>query len=484
MKFFVRAKCAVGRILPRSSFGRSVSVLVGGTAFAQALVVLASPLLTRLYSPADFGLLAIHTALLSTIAVAASLRYELAIPLPENDKDAASVAVLSLIVLTGISLLVATILWVWGRQLAGLLNTPQIYTYFWLLPTGLFFSGIYQVLTNWAVRTSQFSAIAKTKLGQSVAQVGVQLGGHLLGPFALLLGQVVGQAAGNSTLAALAIRRRWPLFRSVSWQDVRAAGVRWRRFPLFDTCAGLTNAAGVQLPSILFAALFTPAAAGVYLLANRVLGMPMLLVGQAIAQVFFSRSAEAKRKGQLAPLVAGIHRDLAYFAMPPTLLLAFIAPDLFSIIFGKDWRQAGEFAQWMAPWLYFVFITSPLSQLFSVLEKQVHSLVFQLMLLATRMCALFLGAKTGDLIFTVAIYSIGSAVCWIGFLWWVIRASGNSHATLILPTLGAFFSSLALVSPMALYFAYGHGMLYWCAALILSCILILSRYLVIFKKYR
>lgn len=469
-------KQLIRRLLPKNRFARSVSVLVGGTAFGQALLVLVSPLLTRLYSPEDFGLLAVYAGLLGSFTVIASLRYELAIPLPDDDRDAASVAILSLIVVLGITLLAITILWTWGQPITELLNTPALRPYLWLLPLGLLLGGLYQVLNYWAIRTKQFSVIARTRISQSTSQVAVQLGGAFMGPLALLLSHVAGQAAGNSTLALLAARRHAELFGAVRWTHIKAAAIRWRRFPLFDTWSGLGNVAGLQLPPILFAALFTPAAAGIYMLAHRVLQTPMSLLGHAIAQVFFSQSAEAKREGRLAPLVAGIHKQLAYFAMPPALLLILSGPELFALVFGNEWRQSGQFAQWMAPWLYLVFITSPLSQLFSVLEKQVQGMAFQLTLLIVRVGALFLGAAKGDLLFTVALYSIGSALCWLGFLWWIVRASGNAYTSLVMPTLGALALGVLLVSPMVLYQISGSGLTLWLVALTLSVVFILTRH--------
>jgi O-antigen/teichoic acid export membrane protein len=91
---FKRARRA---LLPQNAFARGVSVLVGGTAGAQLITVLAAPLLTRLYSPEDFGLVAVCASLLALIGVISSRRYELAIPLPDDDVEEANVAMLSLL---------------------------------------------------------------------------------------------------------------------------------------------------------------------------------------------------------------------------------------------------------------------------------------------------------------------------------------------------------------------------------------------------
>ncbi len=443
----------IKRLLPKNRFARSVSVLAGGTAAGQIIVIAASPILTRLYSPEDFGLLAVYAGLLGILGVIASLRYQLAIPLPESDEEAASVAVLSLLVVLGMTAVSALIVRSWGESITTALNTPALEPYLWLLPLGLLLTGVYQVFSYWAIRTRAFPAIARTKLTQAISMVGVQLGAYTLGPLALLLGQVTGQAAGTSSLGLLAVRRKWAAFRQVRLADIRWAASRYRRFPIYSSWGGFFNKAGTELPPILFAALFSPAAAGIYMLAHRVLAMPMRLIGKAVADVFFSSASEAHRNGALAPLVANIHRKLAYIAMPPAFLLLIAGPDLFALVFGGDWRQAGEFAQWMAPWVYLVFVTSPLSMLFSVMEKQAQGMVFQGILLAVRIGALVVGGVQNNLTLAVALFTVGSALCLAGFLVWIIRASGNRLTEAWQPTVAAAFYASLLVAPLAAYYA-------------------------------
>lgn len=182
----------IKKLCPQNSFARGVSILVGGTAGAQALMILAAPLLTRLYTPEYFGLLAVYSGLLAIFAVVASLQYELAIPLPESNSEAANVLVLSLLVvilMTGIS---AIMVLVAGEQMADVLNTPKLASYFWLLPLGVFLSGIYNIFNYWAVRTQAFGDIARTRVSQTLVTLVVQLLGFKLGGIALLLGQTGG----------------------------------------------------------------------------------------------------------------------------------------------------------------------------------------------------------------------------------------------------------------------------------------------------
>lgn len=438
----------VNRILPLNHFARGVTVLASGTVVGHAIVVLASPVLTRLYGPEDFGVLAVYGALLGITSIIASLSYQLAVPLPESNEEAIHVLVLSLGIVLIMTAVTALLVLAFNGPITTALNTPALAEYMWLLPVGLLLVGVYQGLRYWAVRVKAFSSIARTNVAQSCSKVAVQLGGYVLGPFALILGQICGQAVGSVSLGALVIRERRDALSQVRLSRIREAARRYRRFPLFTTWSGLFNSVGRNLPPLLFASLFSPAVAGIYLLANRVLAMPMYVIGRAVANVFFANAAGANRDGTLSPLVLNIHTKLAQLAMPATLVLLVSGPDIFGVVFGSEWRQAGVFAQLMAPYLYFQFVTSPLSDLADVLEKQVHDMMFQGLLLATRTMALILGALYFNVIVAVALYGAASAVCWIAFLAWIFTVSGNRWQEIWRITAKAALYAVLPVSPL------------------------------------
>jgi O-antigen/teichoic acid export membrane protein len=238
-----------------------------------------------------------------------------------------------------------------------------------------------------------------------------------------------------------------------------------------------------MLPPILFASFFGAAAAGLYSLANRVLQLPMSLIGGAIGQVFFAEAAEANRRGEIGQLVAGLHSKLAHIGMAPALLLILIGPDLFAIVFGEQWRVAGEFARWMAPWIYLVFVSSPLSTLFAVMEKQVQGLVFQLVLLVSRLGAIIAGAAIGGLMETVILFSSVSALCWLGFLFWLARLAGNSAKSMIYPALSAFGVGMVCLLPVIFVITVDFGVgFFWLIAILASFALVSARYWLMLRK--
>lgn len=466
--------------LPRSSFARGVGTLIGGTAGSQALVVLAAPIVTRLFTPKDFGVLAVFAGILGVLTAFAGLRYELAIPLPEDDQEAANVAVLALIIVVLVSLLSVIVALAGGGFLSEMLNVPVLSRHLWLLPIGVLAVGAYQVFRYWAVRTKTFAAISGTNMKQSIMSIAVQLIGYPLGPAALLIAHVAGQSVGGVSLGKAALK--YPQFGRVRVPGVLEAAKRYRRFPMYSTWTGLLNSGGVQLPALMFAAFFSPTAAGLYVLTNRVLSMPMSIIGRAIGTYFFAHAADAHRGKRMAQLVAEMHERLAHIAMPPVLVFLLAGPELFAFVFGDAWREAGVFARWMAPWLYIAFVTSPLNSLFDVIERQSLELLFEVLLFTSRAVAIVLGAVTGNLVLAIVLFSLAGVVSRGISLVWIATNSGNSASVLVEPTLMALVWGGLCVSPLALgVWAFGRNDL-WLLGLVATGVLIGGRFLYLFRK--
>lgn len=414
-------------------FARNVAILAGGTALGQAIALLVSPLLTRLYSPADFGLLAVYTSVFTILLVFASLRYEWAIPLPEQDHAAVALLVLCLALVLGASSLAGLGVWLLGDQLVRWINAPGLGVYLWLLPLSLLGGGVHQALTYWATRRERFDQIAQSRIVLSVGQALTQSGLGLLemGPLGLLLGQVVGQIGGGGALAVLIRRRDAQTASQVSVREVGRLARRYARFPLLTTGSSLLNSASSQAPTILLALFFEPLVVGWFALGLRVLRAPLRLIGRAVGQVYFARASEASRSGDLAAVTMRVYRQLVSLAAGPSLLLAVGGADLFALVFGEPWRSAGLYSQWLAPWLFLVFITSPLSPLVFVLELQQRELVFQGLLLGGRVAALLLGAFLDNATLAVQSYGLVGALLWAGYMLWLMRASGNRLPTVL-----------------------------------------------------
>lgn len=410
-------------IFPRGQFSRSVTVLARGTVLGQAITVLVSPILTRLYTPEDFGVLGVYASILGIITVVASLRYEYAIPLPEDDQTAANVLAFCFILLLGMSLLSWFVVWRLGEQIVVWANVPGLKPYLWLIPLGMFGAGTYQILNYWAVRKRDFPRLARTRLSRGVARAALQVGVGFAhsGPLGLLLGQLAGETAGSASLGLAAWRKNRALFKAVSLQGIRWAGTKFRRFPLFSSWGSLINALGIQVPQLLFAAFYGAQVAGWFALGQRVIAGPLNIVVDSVAQVYFGEAARLAKDNPKAMrhLFLKLTGRLALAGGLPIAVSCALAPLFFTFVFGQEWETAGRYAQILAVMFAVRFAVVPLSHSLNILERQDLFSAWE----GTRLILVAGGLLIGHIwkashVTAVAIYSLTMLVSYV--LLWII----------------------------------------------------------------
>lgn len=372
------------RSLADDAFVRNTSVLASGSMVAQGLAVAVLPLLTRLYSPDDFGDLAVFTATVATVSVAACLRYDIAIPLPDKERDAAGLVVVAGLCALGIAIASAAVLVLLGRTLHLVV----------LVPVAVFFTGLYSALQSWCVRETRFASVSKARAVQAVAACGVQLGTGLgrFGPLGLLLGAVLGPVAGALVLSAGLGRRFRNLVAATAWSDICGLAAAFSRFPKFSTFEALSNSAGAQVPILLIASIANGAEAGFVFLAVYALQAPMGLLGGAVAQVFLSEAPDRQRSQNMGALVLSTLEKLAMLGIGPILFAGIVAPDVVPKIFGQEWVRSGILMSWMAPWCVMQLLSSPISMALFIANRHETALFLQLFGLALRVGSVLIAA--------------------------------------------------------------------------------------------
>ena len=410
--------------LPRGRFARSVTLLAGGTALGQAIIVLVSPILTRLYTPEDFGVFGVYAFILGIVTVVASLRYEYALPLPEDDQTAANILALCFVLLLGITTLSWFVIQGLGGQVVTWANVPGLQPYLWLIPLGMLGAGTYQILNYWAVRKRDFPRIARTRLSRGVTRAALQVGVGLLhsGPLGLLLGQLAGETAGSISLGLAAWRKDRVLFKTVSLQRIRHAGERYKRFPLFSSWAALLDALGPHSPQILLAAFYGAAAGGWFALAQRVITVPLDIVVDSVGQVYFGEAARLSKNDPIT--VKRFFLKITWrFALAgglPITTICTLAPGFFTLIFGPNWETAGRYVQILGIMFAVRFVISPLSHTLNILERQDLYFLWDGLRLVLVVGTLILGKVLGfSHISAVGIYSLSMIFAYI-VLWLMI----------------------------------------------------------------
>lgn len=370
-----------------SGFTRAISLLAGSSAAAQALTALAMPFLSRLYGPTDFGALAVFMGIVTTVSVAACLRYDVAVALPERDDESLALLALSFLAAGVVAMLALAVVALAFDWFAGWVHEPAVYHAKWLIPFGIFVAAAWNALQNWHIRKRHFGLMAQAKLGQSGAAVGTQAGLALsgVGSLGLLAGPPLGFAISGLWL----LRSSWSgivsWLRRSSLVELRQAAYAYRHYPVYSTWEALCNQAAIHLPVILIAGMATAAEAGYLMLAMYVLQAPMSLLGAAIGQVFLSRAPQAHRDQQLNRFTTEVLTNLAKAGAGPILAAGILSPVIFPIVFGAGWERAGWLVSWMVPWFLFQFLASPISMVLHVVGAQRTAMALQLFSLAVRL---------------------------------------------------------------------------------------------------
>lgn len=353
---------------------RRVLTVAGGTAVGQAVLVGASPLLTRLFTPAEFGTLAAYMALVAVFGVIATMRYHVAIVLADEEDRAVAAIALSLLAVGTTTLVNGIVIIGLGTSIAGWFAAPELQSAMWIVAVGTGALGLQQVLSAWMSRTSNYRPLGLAKAAEGCAKASSQLGLGVLafGSVGLLLGDVVGRIAGAWLLAGAASRQlasRLVRVRRAALVDVAR---RYRDFPLFSTPGVLMNTAGLQAPALLFASFYGLEVAGAFALGQRVIAMPMALVGQAASQVHLGEASRLARDNPraLQLLFARATRHLAVLGGLPILAVAVLGPWVFGIVFGAAWVEAGMYVRIFAIAFALQFVVAPLSSTLNVLEHQ------------------------------------------------------------------------------------------------------------------
>jgi len=440
--------------LPRIAVGgvaRSVVLVGAATAVGQGALIIASPILARLYSPEAFGLLSVYAALLTILLAVSSLRFDMAIPIAHDDGEAVHLLLVSILIALCASGVLALVLLVWGAQIATALGVSLLTPLLWVLPIALVVASVSQSIASWAVYQRTFPALGRMRAIQGLTQAIAQaaLGLLRLGPGGLIVGDVAGRILGTEQL----LRPLIGTLRTTRLNGsalLRHARTQWG-FARVMTMASFLNTLSLQVPFLLIPGMFGLDASGQYFLAYRVLVLPASLVGAGVSQVFFGEASHRRDDPQrLHDMTLNVAVSLLVFSIPTYAIVTVAAPALITLLFGAQWETAGLYARLLAPGLILWSVASPISTLLLVGRRERESLAFTLAELFLKTGALLVGAALGSLVIGVAALTAASILINIGALWRIMRVAAASVLDLVRPGLRIMAVTLPSIAVVAL----------------------------------
>ena len=322
-----------------------------------------------------------YMAITSIVSVLVTGRYELAILLPRQDRDAFHIAMLSAGLSVAISAFLLLVVTCFNQSLAELLGVPGLAVWLYWVPASTLLSGIYQSLNYWSTRKSQYKRLAISRTVQSGSAALAQLGSGYAGSgtLGLMSGQIAGQVLSTSVLVGLIWRDDKNLIRAFHPLRSLALAKKYVDFPRFMIFGHMANTASSQMPIFLLSLFFGPGPVGLFSLSQKVLAAPMSLLAAAIGDVFRSESVkEYRANSNCLTIFRKTVSKLIIIGVVTNAPILFLGKDIFSFVFGNEWREAGEVASILSVMVLFQTVASPLGQLVFLANLQKFDFIWQL----------------------------------------------------------------------------------------------------------
>ncbi|MNK07302.1 colanic acid exporter [compost metagenome] len=390
----------------RSDFSKNVLTVLSGSSLALGIAILLSPLLSRFFTPEQFGYLALYASLAAIASVVASCRFELTIVMAPTDRYAYYLLLVAFGLTIGFSVVFiaasGAVSIFYPELITGHL---PLFVFFPMLTLGIFLTTANQILTSWGTRRKKYKGISQARVIQALTLCSGQVG---LGAFSLTgFGLVIGHAFGAACMMLKLLKEYANEFRAfwrtASFKRVAAVAKRYKDFPRFMIVGQLANVISGQAPILLLAFLYDSHAAGLYSLAERVLLMPCAFIAASIGEVYRQEAASSfNRDGNCRSIFLKTAKKLALLGAVPAVVAIIASPMMFPIVFGEAWVEAGRIAAVLGFLVFFQTVVSPLSYTVLLTKMYRIDLIWQV----TRLIVVAGGIYAGFYYFNSLLYSI------------------------------------------------------------------------------
>jgi O-antigen/teichoic acid export membrane protein len=406
-----------------SLFWRKFFVVLTGAGLAQIIPFATLPIITRLLPPAELGAYFIWLAGVSVLSVVYSLRLDIAVfnaRTTEELSELIQTAFACTIALAGISYLLINILGFLIPEPDALLSLNEwrleaiTLAAVWSINMTLQNAYIYgaQFKRQAGVRVIQAACVATAQITAALSHWGVH-------------GMIILQTIITSIAVLwniLDLRKKYDLNPAIINIKSIAYTLRYHwRFPVFSMPADFIGSLSAQLPLLVTGNRFGAESAGQLSLTNKALAGPTKLLAGSILSVFKEEAArEYRETRQCSGAFKKTLKSLILIGAPLFAILFYFSELIFETFFGPQWRVAGEYASILAPMLFLQFVSSPLSYVLYIANKQLLDLTWQVAVLSMTAVAFF---ASDNIKVALIIYSVGCSIFYGVYLYLSFKSS-------------------------------------------------------------
>jgi O-antigen/teichoic acid export membrane protein len=359
------------QLLQKSEFTKNTFILVAGTVIAQAIPLILHPFLRRIYSPEDFGAMAVYLNIFGMLTIISALRYEATIVLPKNNNEAANILSLTFIISLIFSTLTLVALLLFKDEIVTLINFPAQYAnYLYFLPFACVAFSMFQGMNYWLIRQKAFKASTSNKIIRRMVEGVIQ---SLMGIFKMPGGLFIGDLAGNLANVLAGVKQIFKTgFRTnaVSAKKIKYVFKKYIDYPKYNVLPTLLSSAATVLPFLFINKFYSTETVGYLDLSRLVLSIPLIFISATISQVFFQQITEKKhQKASIKKVVLNITYLLLAVVALELIVILLLGPFLFGFVFGDQYTLSGEYSKLLVFSFGLNFISSTFSSVFITFEK-------------------------------------------------------------------------------------------------------------------
>jgi len=379
------------KFMKNNTYIMHIITLMSGTLIAQVVTLAFIPIITRLYTPSEFGLYSLFFSIVSVLGLVSSLKYDQAIMLPKLDKDAQSLVFLSILIT-----IVVVILTIFGL----LIFQDFFIEYFhgnkfflWLLPCGVAVLGFLQIFNAYSSRKQFYKKIATIKIINSFTIASFQSISKYFFKFdGLVLGKLFADILSLVLLLIFHIKKNTLQLKALSKKRIIVNAKKHKHFPKYQSFTVFLNATSQNLPVFLLASLYSPEIAGYYALTIRVLLVPSNMIGSSTRTVYYQKASKMYANGEnIFNLYKKTTLALFKIFIIPFLIVLFFGENIFCFVFGDEWNISGKIAEILILWILVGFINSPSVMTYSILKLQKIQAIIEYVSLMLRIFAIYVG---------------------------------------------------------------------------------------------
>jgi len=423
----------LNKLKPKSEFSRNVLTLMTGTTIAQAIPIAISPILTRIYTPEDFGMFALYMSVASILSVVATGRYELAIMLPKKDEDVINIVALSIFISFFVSFIALLIVSIFNAQITNLLGNPEISSWLYFIPISVFLTGMYQSFNYWSNRKKQYKRLATSRVIQSGTTATTNLSMGFFSGFGsggLILSGVLGQGMATAILGKMVWGEDKYRLKEIKRLKIFALAKRYIKFPKYDMPSSIIYTIYSNMAIIFFTKFFETSVSGFYFFANRIIKTPFSFFISAFSDVFYQKLSKSKNYNEIAKEINQFSIKLFTITIVPFLIIIYSSYFYVEFIFGEEWKELYIYIMIFSMPIYIGLLLAPYGHVLKIINRQEVSMylhLFRLVILGVFFISYFY--IDYSLLWFLFIYAILDTMLHLSLNFFIDNIIGNQQKT-------------------------------------------------------